>query len=142
MRPNHVRARLFASTALAVILALAVAGCKTVAETTGSISTASTTATPRNEAEWRRDLETAGEQYRKDPRNSEAAIRYAQGLRATGQRAQAAAVLEQASLQNPKNPALLGAYGRALADVGSFRQSLEVLNRAHTPDNPDWRILS
>ena len=37
---------------------------------------------------------------------------------------------------------LLGAYGRALADVGKHEQALEVLNRAHTPDRPDWRILS
>ncbi len=61
---------------------------------------------------------------------------------ALGQRAQAVAVLEQASIQNPKNMQLLGAYGRALADVGNSRQALEVLHGAHTPDRPDWRILS
>jgi Flp pilus assembly protein TadD len=37
---------------------------------------------------------------------------------------------------------VLGAYGRALADVGNYKQALEVLNRAHAPDRPDWRILS
>ena len=37
---------------------------------------------------------------------------------------------------------LLGAYGRALADVGNYQQALDVLSRAHTPDRPDWRILS
>jgi Flp pilus assembly protein TadD len=37
---------------------------------------------------------------------------------------------------------LLGAYGRALSEVGNYEQALEVLNRAHTPDQPDWRILS
>jgi len=37
---------------------------------------------------------------------------------------------------------LLGAYGRALADVGNYQQALDVLNGAHTPDRPDWRILS
>jgi Flp pilus assembly protein TadD len=26
--------------------------------------------------------------------------------------------------------------------VGNLEQALEVLNRAHTPDQPDWRILS
>ncbi len=36
----------------------------------------------------------------------------------------------------------LGAYGRALADNGNFSQALDVLQRAHTPDQPDWRILS
>jgi Flp pilus assembly protein TadD len=37
---------------------------------------------------------------------------------------------------------VLGAYGRALADAGNFQQALEVLNRAHSQDQPDWRILS
>ena len=37
---------------------------------------------------------------------------------------------------------MLGAYGRALADDGNYQQALDVLNRAHTPDQPDWRILS
>ena len=51
-------------------------------------------------------------------------------------------MLEQASIHNPHNQAVLGAYGRALADAGNYEQALEVLNRAHTPDQPDWRILS
>ena len=38
--------------------------------------------------------------------------------------------------------ALLGAYGRALADAGQYQQALVTLERAHTPDNPDWRILN
>ena len=42
----------------------------------------------------------------------------------------------------PSNKALLGAYGRALADAGNFKQALDVLERAHSPDQPDWRILS
>ena len=37
---------------------------------------------------------------------------------------------------------MLGGYGRALADVGSYAQALEVFNTAHSPDQPDWRILS
>ena len=86
--------------------------------------------------------EALGEKFRADPRDADNAIRYAQALRATGQRAQAAAVLETAALHNPDNKALLGAYGRALADAGNFKQALDVLERAHSPDQPDWRILS
>jgi Flp pilus assembly protein TadD len=37
---------------------------------------------------------------------------------------------------------MLAAYGRALADNGNFQQAFDVLGRAHSPDNPDWRILS
>jgi Flp pilus assembly protein TadD len=51
-------------------------------------------------------------------------------------------LLEQASLAHPGNKPLLAAYGRALADNGNFKQAFDVLSRAHTPDNPDWRVLS
>ncbi|MFX8351155.1 hypothetical protein ABTL64_19775, partial [Acinetobacter baumannii] len=29
-----------------------------------------------------------------------------------------------------------------LADNGNFQQAFDVLGRAHTPEDPDWRILS
>ena len=32
--------------------------------------------------------------------------------------------------------------GRALADAGRYQQALEVLSKAHTPDQPDWRLLN
>src|SRR5436190_14153685 len=135
------RIRLLGMVALAACLSGALAGCKTTgsSDATGSISSP---AAPRSDADWRRDSETLGERFRANPRDADNAIRYAQALRATDQRAQAAAVLETAALHNPDNRALLGAYGRALADAGNFKQALEVLERAHSPDQPDWRILS
>jgi Flp pilus assembly protein TadD len=51
-------------------------------------------------------------------------------------------MLEQATIANPSNKALLAGYGRALADNGNFQQAFEVLGRAHSPEDPDWRILS
>ena len=51
-------------------------------------------------------------------------------------------VLEQATLANPGNKQLLAAYGRSLNDNGNFQKAFDILSRAHTPDNPDWRILS
>ena len=45
-------------------------------------------------------------------------------------------MLEQASMANPGNQALLAGYGRALADNGNFQQAFEVLGRAHTPEDP------
>jgi Flp pilus assembly protein TadD len=137
--------RLLASTALAAALALSAAGCKTADDITGSLSAraeASAPAAPRNDAEWRQSLAVWGERYRKDPGDAQAAIAYARALRATDQRTQAVAVLEQASLRHPNSQIVLGAYGRALADAGQYAQALEVLGRAHTPDNPDWRILN
>jgi Flp pilus assembly protein TadD len=106
-------------------------------DVTGSIA-----ATPHTEADYRRDMNVWGARYRANPADPEAAIQYAQALRGVGQRVQAAAVLEQSAIHNPQNRAVLGAYGRALADRGAYREALDVLDRAHTQDQPDWRILS
>jgi len=76
------------------------------------------------------------------PKDADAALAYGQALRASGQRAQAAAVLEQATIAHPGNKALLAGYGRALADNGNSQAAFDVLSRAHSPANPDWRILS
>jgi Flp pilus assembly protein TadD len=135
-------ARLLAS--VAVLAALTVGGCSTTTappspDTTGSIATDTA---PRSTVQWRQEMDSWGERYRANPADPDAAVRYAQALRAVGQRAQAAAVLEQAAVHNPDNRVVLGAYGRALADNGSYQQALDVLNRAHTQDQPDWRILS
>jgi Flp pilus assembly protein TadD len=133
--------RNFGPVALAAALAFAVAGCQTTQpmETTGSAAIA---AASRGDDAWRRSAEAWGERYRANPQDPEAAVNYAQALRGNGQRSQAVAVLEQASIQHPKHMGVLGAYGRALADVGNYKQALDVLNRAHQPDQPDWRILS
>jgi Flp pilus assembly protein TadD len=133
--------RVHSGLGLAFVAALAavLGGCQTTSSTdiTGSIATPS-----RSEAEWRSESASLGEKVRANPRDPDAAIRYAQALRATGQRTQAAAVLETAALHNPNHRPLLGAYGRALADAGQLKQALDVLERAHSPDQPDWRILS
>ena len=132
-------ARFLASAAVAAVLALSAAACTTTNnDTTGSIGAGDT----RSDADWRKSLDALGARYRDDPGDPEAALKYAQALRATEQRSQAVAVLEQASIRNPNNMALLGAYGRALAESGDLNQALDVLGRAHTPDNPDWRVLN
>lgn len=135
-------AYLVATATVAGVLALTVGGCSNISsrETTGSVSAANST--PVSQEDFRRSLETFGARYRQNPNDADAAIAYARALRATDQRAQAVAVLEQASIRNPRNMALLGAYGRALADAGQYQQALMTLERAHTPDNPDWRILN
>jgi Flp pilus assembly protein TadD len=145
MRPalplNHSRrARHCAAAALVALLATLNQGCKTTrsSDTTGSIGSA----TAGTATGMQGTGDSWGDRYRANPRDPEAALGYAHALRATGQRAQAVAVLERASILNPGNTAILGAYGKALADVGSFQQALDVLNRAHTPDQPNWRILS
>jgi Flp pilus assembly protein TadD len=143
-----LRTRSFGPLAL-VFFAVAAAGCQTThptattADMTGSVGLASSLpAGAQNAAEPRRELDAAGALYRADPANPDAAIRYAAALRGIGERTQAAAVLEQASIKHPNNKTVLGAYGRALADAGNHAQAFEVLARAHTPEQPDWHLLS
>ena len=112
-----------------------------VSDITGSLGDKAETSS-RVTADPRRDVELTQERFRANPKDADATLRYAKALRATGQKAQAVAVLEQATIGSPSNKALLAGYGRALADNGNFQQALDVLGRAHTPDDPDWRILS
>jgi Flp pilus assembly protein TadD len=126
--------------AMVAALGAVLAGCAAQRpEVTGSIPAANV---QLSEKEWRGQLDTYAAKYREEPNETNTAIAYARALRASGQRAQAAAVLQQASIRNPKDPTVLGAYGRALADAGRFEEAIEVLGRAHTPDQPDWRILN
>jgi Flp pilus assembly protein TadD len=139
MRQHPSLARLLASAAVTAILAAGLGGCQTMSDITGSLTSkaeASPNGDPRNA------VEVYGERYRANPRDAEAALAYGQALRATGQRAQAVAVLEQATIAHSGNKTLLASFGRALADNGNFQQAFDVLSRAHSPDNPDWRILS
>ena len=141
MRPQSSLARSLVSAVLTATVAAMLGGCQTasMSDITGSISGKKSEAA---ETDPRRAVDGYGERYRANPKNPEAALRYGQALRATGQRAQAVAVLEQASIANPGNKLVLAGYGRALADHGQFQRAFDVLNSAHSPDNPDWRILS
>jgi Flp pilus assembly protein TadD len=127
-------------TSFAVVL-LGLGACQTtdLAEVTGSLGDKAEKNRP---ADPRADVEFYRERFRSTPGDPELALKYGEALRATGQRSQAVAVLEQATIANPSNKALLAGYGRALADNGDFQQAFDVLGRAHTPEDPDWRILS
>ncbi|MEX0591564.1 MAG: tetratricopeptide repeat protein [Xanthobacteraceae bacterium] len=138
--PFHVSRAGVSRLALAVALAAALGGCAANRpEITGSVPASNTQLTDN---EWRQQTDSLAAQYRARPNDPEVAIAYARALRASDQRAQAAAVLQQASIRNPNNSAVLGAYGRALADTGRFNEALDILGKAHTPDQPDWRILN
>src|ERR1700752_5113720 len=139
MRLKSSLVRLLTSAAVTAILAAGLGGCQTTSDITGSLSSKAE-ASP--DSDPRRAVEVYGERYRADPKNADVALAYGQALRATGQRSQAAAVLEQATIAHPGNKALLAGYGRALADNGNSQAAFDVLSRAHSPDNPDWRILS
>src|SRR5664279_5435883 len=133
--------RPISAVAGATIMALGLCGCQTTApsDITGSLGD---TADTSHVTTSRTDLDRYRERFRANPGDAGAALQYGRALRATGQRAQAVAVLEQASIAHPGNKALLAGYGRALADNGNFQQAFDVLTQAHSPEDPDWRILS
>src|SRR5258707_10412248 len=138
-------ARPLASAALSAILVLGLCSCQTagtpdiMSDITGSLGEKAETS---RAADPRREVETDRDRFRANPKDADAALQYGKALRAAGQRSQAVAVLEQATIAHPDNKALLAGYGRALADNGNFQQAFDVLGRAHSPDDPDWRILS
>jgi len=142
MRRQSSLVRFLASTALTAVLAAGLGGCQTMSDVTGSLTSKPDSRTDVASDDPRRAVEVYGDRYRANPKDADAAVAYGQALRATGQRAQAAAVLEQASIAHPGNKTLLAAYGRALADNGNSQAAFDVLSRAHSPDNPDWHILS
>lgn len=139
--PGQSRLAQLASAASSVVLVLQLCSCQTTAtsDITGSLGN---TAEASPSADPRREVDAYRDRYRANPRDPGLALQYGKALRAAGERSQAVAVLEQASIANPGDKALLAAYGRALADNGNFEMAFDVLSRAHSPDDPDWRILS
>jgi Flp pilus assembly protein TadD len=135
------RGRKAAALLAASLLAVAAAGCsKSVPPITGSL--ASQSSEPQSPDGWASYSEEWGRRFEADPGDKTAALNYARALRAREQRAQAAAVLQQAAIRSPNDLDILGAYGRALSEAGRLKEAAEVLSRAHTPERPDWRILS
>ena len=134
-------ARLLASTASSAVVVLGLCSCQTVgtSDITGSLGEKAETG---RAADPPRELDAYRDRFRANPGDADAALQYGKALRIAGQRSQAVAVLEQATIAHPSNKALLAGYGRALADNGNFQQAYDVLSRAHSPDDPDWRILS
>ena len=121
-RRSHHLCRLLGAASL-MLVAVAAAGCNTT-QMGDAGALRATAAVPPSETDWHHEADVAGASYRADPNNPQAAIRYAQALRTTGERAQAAAVLEQACMRHPADRSLLGAYGRALADAGQLPAGL------------------
>ena len=128
-----------------LILALAIGGCTTDQETTGSIRTSSLPPAvdlPSTDAALRSYAADWGRKHDANPDDRTATINYARALRALTQYAQASAVLENAAIKHPYDHEILAAYGKALSDAGRLKEAADVLGRAHTPEHPDWTILS
>lgn len=132
-----------AASVLALIAVLALCGCsKTINDVTGSIGLTKETKIPSDEASLRRFAEDWGRRYDANPKDKSTALTYARALHGLDQNAQAVAVLQGLAIRYPEDLKVLGAYGKALADAGRLHEAADVLARAHTPDRPDWSVLS
>jgi Flp pilus assembly protein TadD len=83
-----------------------------------------------------------GHRYDRNPDDKQVALNYARALRGMSEQAQAVAILQRLSIKFPRDVDVLGAYGKALADAGRLREAAEVLAHAHTPERPNWSVLS
>lgn len=135
-----VRAACLAAVGLAALVAGGCQGRGGLGDVTGSI--ARSDGQPRSQSEWRSESQRWAPRYDANPKDRDAAFFHARALRALDQNAQALAVLQGAVLVHQNDNELLGAYGRSLADNGRLREADEVFSRAHSPERPDWRILS
>jgi Flp pilus assembly protein TadD len=144
------RATLLASVAAAglhgaiVSAALVLCGCQTsgLQEVGGSIRAAPQHSETEPAGERRRAAEEWGRRYDRHPDDKATALNYATALRGTEEYAQAASVLQRLAVKFPRDMEVLAAYGKALANAGRLREAAEVLPRAHSPDRPNWSILS
>lgn len=95
--------------------------------------------TPRSELE--KATEYWGKEYQKNPRSLDAALSYAKNLKALGQKQQAMAVLQQASILHGSDRQLASEYGRLALEMDQLTVARRMLEVADDPANPDWRVI-
>ncbi|NDA48057.1 MAG: hypothetical protein EBY21_12475 [Alphaproteobacteria bacterium] len=139
---SHVRKKSTLSPLLLSISLIAgtLTSCANLSDVTGSINLPNQL--PSDEQGIRAFTQAWGQRYEQNPKDKTSGMNYARGLRALTQYAQAIAVMENLAINNPKDQEILGAYGKALASGGRLQEAADVLQKAHTPDRPNWSVLS
>jgi Flp pilus assembly protein TadD len=132
---------LLGGAAIAALLALS--GCKTVSmdDMTASIG-APTRPASNSPQDLRAFSDQLRQRYEAHPDDKQIAMAYAKSLRARDLNDQAAAVMQNLAIKNPRDREVLAGYGKALADAGQLRQAQSVLEGADSPDNPNWSVVS
>jgi Flp pilus assembly protein TadD len=131
--------RLALTCAIGALVALG--GCRDMGDVTGSIGSANEVL-PTSDTDLRAYSERWGRRYDANPGEKVASINYARALRALTQYSQATAVMQSAAIKAPNDFDVLGAYGKALADAGQWKQADDVLSRSYTPERPNWSSMS
>jgi Flp pilus assembly protein TadD len=133
------------TTAIALVLAATLAGCANGRLTTGSVSrgaSAPAATASMSDQQLATAADRLGTAYTRNPKDRDAALRYAEVLQMTGRAEQALAVMRKSAIDHPTDRSVLAAYGKALASVGQFEPALDAVRRAQTPEYPDWKLVS
>jgi Flp pilus assembly protein TadD len=129
-----------ASAALALVLA----GCATKPPIFDAIATGAIGGGPPAAA--KADPEALVQywegRYAANEKSREVVLAYASALRQTGRLDQAVAVLQKGVINFPNDREILAAYGKAQASTGKLVVALDAVQRAQTPDRPDWKLMS
>lgn len=130
--------------ATVVALTVTLAGCSMTGKSevddvvTGSVPPPA----PNTQADFEGSVAYWADLYTQDETNKTAALGYAKALQQTGRTDQSVAVLQKAAIRYPEDREVLAAFGKSLAANGDLNRALTTVQRAQTPDQPDWRLLS
>ena len=83
-----------------------------------------------------------GKEFAKNPRDAQIALNYARNLKALGEKRQALAVLQQASVFHGAHRGLNAEYGRLALEFDQVSLAGKLLEQADDPTKPDWKLIS
>ena len=130
-----------------VVAALTLSGCAELGGVVGPASLLSFSdgsAAPVDaslESDPQKAAEHWSKEYAKEPNKVENAVNYAKHLKALGQKTQAIAILQRASMVNNGDKSLASEYGRLALELDQVSTAKQLLEIADDPINPDWRIV-
>jgi Flp pilus assembly protein TadD len=124
---------------LVTVSCLALGACQ---NKSASLNGADPIATGSTDAPSLKETLTLGKNWQKDPKNLRLGLAYAGQLKQLGQRDRQLQVLATLAQYHPKNPSLLGTYGRELAGAGKPDQAQPVLTQAIAAGSNDWQVYS
>ncbi len=138
--PKASRVRAIITT-ISLGLMLGLSSCATDPRTTGSIKRGGDIS-KMSVPELKSAVGQYGTNYARNPKDKAVGLTYAAMLRRIGRHEQALSVMQKMVIYHPQDPQVLAAYGKALAAAGDLSKALKIIERAQTPDHPDWKLLS
>lgn len=142
-RDTNATGKRIRGATVALIAALALAGCAKSQLTTGSISrdTGAPVANMSSQ-QLASQADSLGKAYTRNPKDMNVAMSYASVLQMNGRTDQSLAVMRKLAIDYPRERQVLAAYGKALASAGELEPALDAVRRAQTPEYPDWKLVS